>query len=176
MTKQELYGERKKRMQAALELKEYDRVPIAPKLGFFYGSAYGIPSYATLTDLRNAIPGIKAYLDEYQPDSAWPPAVYPTLPDGSYWGGGEGMSRLMRGAELLCAAAESISDTLKEVHEFAWPVCAVHGRDSATDIWDDEPVALIEAAPWWWCTGAGHALAPVGQLTAKIAKTMGSAG
>jgi len=102
----------------------------------------------------------------------WPARLFPTLPDGSYWGGGEGMSRPMHGAGLLCAAAESVSDTLKEVHEIAWPVCAAHGRDPTTSIWDDEPVALIDEMPWWWCTRAGHALAPVGQLTAKIARTL----
>ena len=79
MTKQELATERRKRVDAAIALKEYDRVPIAPKLGFFYGSAYGISSYATLMDLRNVIPGIKAYLKEFDPDIVWPPAVYPAM-------------------------------------------------------------------------------------------------
>ena len=79
MTKQEQYDVRKKRVQAAQALTEGDRVPIAPKLGFFYGSAYGIPSYATLTDIRNSIPGIKAYLKEFDPDIVWPPAIYPAL-------------------------------------------------------------------------------------------------
>ena len=79
MTKQELFTERRKRVDAAIALTEHDRVPLAPKLGFFYGSAYGIPSYATLVDIRNSIPGVKAYLEEYQPDLAWPPAVYPAM-------------------------------------------------------------------------------------------------
>ena len=79
MTKQEQYDVRKKRVQAAQALTEGDRVPIAPKLAFFYGSAYGIPSYATLTDIRNAIPGIQAYLKEFDPDIVWPPAIYPAL-------------------------------------------------------------------------------------------------
>ena len=78
-TKEELKLGRRKRVDAAVALTEGDRVPIAPKLGFFYGSAYGIPSYATLTDVRNSIPGIKAYLQEYDPDIVWPPAVYPAL-------------------------------------------------------------------------------------------------
>jgi len=78
-TKQELFNERRKRVDAAKALTHHDRVPIAPKTGFFYGSAYGIPSYATLTDVKNVIPGIKAYLNEYDPDLVWPPAVYPSL-------------------------------------------------------------------------------------------------
>ena len=56
MKNQELFNERRKRIDAAVALTEYDRVPIAPKLGFFYGSAYGISSYATLMDIRNTIP------------------------------------------------------------------------------------------------------------------------
>jgi len=79
MTKQEQYNERKARMRAAQAITEGDRVPIAPKLSFLYGSGYGISSYATLMDLRNVIPGIKGYLEEFQPDVAWPPAVYPAL-------------------------------------------------------------------------------------------------
>ena len=79
MSNQEKYNERKKRVDAALALTEGDRVPIAPKCGFFYGSAYGIPSYATLMDVRNCIPGLKAYMEEYDPDLVWPPAVYPGL-------------------------------------------------------------------------------------------------
>jgi len=77
MTTQELYAERQKRMQAAQALTEYDRVPIVPKMNFFYGSAYGINNYVTMTDLRNIIPGLKAYLNEYKPDAVWGPAQYP---------------------------------------------------------------------------------------------------
>ena len=80
MTKQEQYNERKKRMQAAQALTEYDRVPIIPKTGFFYSTAYGIPSYATLMDVKNCIPGLKTYLQEFSAvDGVWPPAVYPAL-------------------------------------------------------------------------------------------------
>ncbi|MCL2366166.1 MAG: hypothetical protein FWC75_03865 [Oscillospiraceae bacterium] len=78
-TKQELYNARRKRVDDVKALKVPDRVPLAPKLGFFYGSAYGIPSYASLTDVKNSIPGIQAYLEEFDPDIVWPPAVYPSL-------------------------------------------------------------------------------------------------
>ena len=76
-TIQEQYNERMKRMQAAQALTEYDRVPIVPKMNFFYGNAYGINSYTAMTDLRNIIPGLKAYLSEFQPDAVWAPAQYP---------------------------------------------------------------------------------------------------
>ena len=79
-TKQELFNERRKRMDAALALTEYDRVPLVPKTGFFYSNAYGIPSYATLMDVKNCIPGLMQYLKEYDAaDCVWPPAVYPAL-------------------------------------------------------------------------------------------------
>lgn len=75
-TKQALYNERMKRMEAARDLREYDRVPIVPKMNFFYGDAYGINSYDTMTDLRNILPGLKAYLSEFQPDAVWGTAQY----------------------------------------------------------------------------------------------------
>jgi hypothetical protein len=101
----------------------------------------------------------------------WPAIVYPTMPDGSYWGGGEGMSREMKGSWLLLSAADSVSATLKEIPEIEWPVCAVHGGHPDS-IWaGEDPVDLIKKVAWWRCTNTGHPLAPVGQLTAKIAKT-----
>jgi hypothetical protein len=81
------------------------------------------------------------------------------------------MSREMKGPWLLFSAADSVSATLKEVPQIEWPVCAVHGGHPAR-IWDGEDsVDLIDEVAWWRCTSTGHALAPVGQLTAKIAKT-----
>jgi hypothetical protein len=102
----------------------------------------------------------------------WPAMVYATLPDGLYWGGGQGMSRQDEGSELLCSAADSVSATLKEIPEIEWPVCAVHGGHPDS-IWDGEaPVDLIKKAAWWRCTNTGHKLAPVGHLTAEVSKTL----
>ena len=75
-TNQELYLEREKRVQAAIDLGTYDRVPIVPKMNFFYATAYGIPTYATLTDVHNILPGLRQYLREFQPDAVWGPAHY----------------------------------------------------------------------------------------------------
>ena len=102
----------------------------------------------------------------------WPSAVFAALPDGSYWSGAWDMTRRMDDASLLFNAAGSVSGTLKEVHEIDWPVCAIHGGHPETSIWDGgEPVGLTDGVVWWRCTRAGHPLAPVGQLTAKTAKT-----
>ncbi len=76
-TTQELYNQRLKRMEAAQNLDEFDRVPIVPKMNFFYGHAYGIDHYVTMTDHRNIIPGLKAYLSEFEPDAVWGTAQYP---------------------------------------------------------------------------------------------------
>ena len=100
-----------------------------------------------------------------------PAGVYPTLPDGSYWGGTQGMGREEDGSGLLWHAADLVSATLKEIREIEWPVCAVHGGHPGS-IWDgEEPVDLIKKVARWRCANTGHLLAPVGQLTAKIAKT-----
>ncbi|MBQ9979434.1 MAG: hypothetical protein IJP23_00005, partial [Oscillospiraceae bacterium] len=75
--KQELYDERVKRMQAAVNLETYDRVPIVPKMNFFYGSMYGVNSYASMSNLANLVPAVKAYIQEFQPDAVWAPAQPP---------------------------------------------------------------------------------------------------
>ena len=84
------------------------------------------------------------------------------------------MTREMDDARLLFTAAASVSGTIKEVDEIEWPACAADGEEPVAlsdDFVHDEPVTLIDSVPWWWCIRAGHALAPVGQLTAKIART-----
>ncbi len=102
----------------------------------------------------------------------WPANMFAALPDGSYWSGGEGMSREMAGSELLGKAAGSASAALKEMHEIEWPACAVHGGHPETSVWDgEEPVDLIDDVAWWRCTNTGHALAPIGQLSAKLIQT-----
>jgi hypothetical protein len=99
----------------------------------------------------------------------WPAEVYATLPEGSSAGGG--MSRGMDDVTLLLCAAESVSATLKEVHEIEWPVCAVHGDDPMISSWRaSQPVVVIKKAAWWRCTRARHALAPVGQLTSEVTR------
>jgi hypothetical protein len=92
--------------------------------------------------------------------AGWPRTVYATLPDGSYWGEGEGMSRGMGSSWLLFSAADSVSATIKEVHEIEWPVCAVHSGHPATSVWDgEEPAHFIDKVVWWRCTNTGHARA-----------------
>jgi hypothetical protein len=101
----------------------------------------------------------------------WPACVYPTLPDGAYWGGTQGMGRKEEGSGLLWHAADLVSATFKEIPEIEWPVCALHGGHPDS-IWDgEEPADLIKEVAWWRCTNTGHLLAPVGQLTAEVVQT-----
>ena len=65
------------RMDAALALKEGDRVPIAPKLGTPYAQAAGISMYEALTDFRNMKTGVENFLRRYETDLYWAPAAYP---------------------------------------------------------------------------------------------------
>jgi hypothetical protein len=103
----------------------------------------------------------------------WPVSMFAALPDGSYWSGGWGMTRRVDDASMLFHAAGSVSGTIEDVHEFEWPICALRGGDPTTRyLHGHESFEFIDGAVWWWCTRAGHAVALVGQLTAKIAKTL----
>lgn len=115
------------------------------------------------------ITGYGQYRMQARPGRGRPELVFAALPDGSHWNAGGGMSRDMDGAWLLFAAAGSVSATIEEAHQIEWPVCAVHGDDLRIR-W--EPAALIRKVAWWQCTRARHTLAPVGQLTASIARTL----
>jgi len=65
-------------MDAALALTHHDRVPLVPKTGFFCATAYDISTYAALMDVKNFIPGVIKYMDEFsEADCIWPPAIYP---------------------------------------------------------------------------------------------------
>lgn len=72
--------QKKDRLDAAISLNEPDRVPLAPKGGMFYGTAYGISYYDIMMDNRNAMPGMLRFMQEYDPDMVWAPIVYPIPP------------------------------------------------------------------------------------------------
>lgn len=74
------YKERMARLDAALALREPDRVPFAPKLSLYYCMNYGVSVYDVMKDFRNAESGIKSYVEDFDPDLVWPPATYPIDP------------------------------------------------------------------------------------------------
>lgn len=61
--------------------------------------------------------------------------VFAVLPDSSYWTGSSGMTRWMNEVGRLVMAAAGVSQTLEEVHDIRWPVCAVHGGGPLA-VWD----------------------------------------
>ena len=70
---------RQARVDAAVALKEGDRVPFAPKFGYgAYVQAAGISMYEGLMELRNMKPGVEKILSQYDIDLYWGPAAYPS--------------------------------------------------------------------------------------------------
>jgi hypothetical protein len=79
----------------------------------------------------------------------------------------------MDDARLLFTAASSVSGTLEVVDQIQWPVCAAQGGiPLAYPLYGEELAEIIGGVVSWWCARAGHALAPVGQLTARSARTL----
>ena len=76
----EMRALRQKRMDTAVALQEADTVPIAPKTGYYFGSGYGVSNYDLMMDIRNAIPGLKQFLTQFDPDLVWSPIMYPIPP------------------------------------------------------------------------------------------------
>lgn len=65
------------RMEAALSLKEGDRIPIASKVGTPYAQAAGISMYKAMVDFRNMKSGAEDFLTRYETDLYYAPAAYP---------------------------------------------------------------------------------------------------
>lgn len=89
------------------------------------------------------------------------PRYYAEVPGHGAWGGSShciepGMSPSV----MEAVAAASASDTLLEVLRVRWPVCTEHGG---------EPMHL-DRSTRWRC-GAGHVLAPLGELQAEMVET-----
>lgn len=71
--------ERQARVDAAVSLKEGDRVPFAPKFGYgAYVQAGEISMCEGLMDLRNMKAGVRKILTQYDLDLYWGPAAYPS--------------------------------------------------------------------------------------------------
>ena len=75
-----LFAERLQRVKSAAAFEKTDRVPIAPKIGSLYASAYGLNMYDVMVNTRLFEDGVKQFFDQFQPDMAWAPLTYPILP------------------------------------------------------------------------------------------------
>lgn len=69
MTKEILKAQRDKRIDAAIALKEPDRVPFMPKMSGFYMYGYDISFYDAMKDARNMERGFRSFMREYEPDA-----------------------------------------------------------------------------------------------------------
>lgn len=77
---EETLEHRKKRIHDVLSLQEPDKVPFAPKIGNYYARGYDISIYDAMKDIRNIKPGVSGFLDDFKPDLAWAPVLYPSDP------------------------------------------------------------------------------------------------
>ena len=75
------YAEKAERIATAIALQEPDRVPFAPMTNAFFMLGYDINPYDVMMDFRNLIPGVKQYLEDYDPDGVSIAGLYgiPTL-------------------------------------------------------------------------------------------------
>ncbi len=62
------FEEKSRRLEKVRSLQEPDVVPFAPLTGYYPAYAYGISYYEVMMDPRNAIPGIKSYIRDFDPD------------------------------------------------------------------------------------------------------------
>ena len=65
------------RVDAAVALREGDRVPMAPKIGMAYAQTAGIDRYEALNDARLLRPGVEKFLRTYPCDLFWAGSGYP---------------------------------------------------------------------------------------------------
>ena len=74
------FAEKWARLESAINLKEPDRVPFAPKIALYYCYNYGVSVYDVMKDFRNAEPAIRSFIKDFDPDLVWAPPVYPIDP------------------------------------------------------------------------------------------------
>lgn len=74
------YMQKEKLMKTAVALNEPDYVPFCPKVGNYYARGYDISIYDAMKDLLNIKPGVMGFLNDFDPDLAWAPVLYPADP------------------------------------------------------------------------------------------------
>ena len=68
---------RNARVQAAVSLDKYDRVPFMPSIQNFYALGYDITIYEAMKDLKSIIPAMEKFLKQYDPDLLYAPGFFP---------------------------------------------------------------------------------------------------
>ena len=77
LTTENTLEQRIARVDAAVALREGDRVPMAPKIGMAYAQTAGIDRYEALNDPRLLRPGVEKFLRTYPCDLFWAGSGYP---------------------------------------------------------------------------------------------------
>ena len=77
LTTENTLEQRIARVDAAVALREGDRVPMAPKIGMAYAQTAGIDRYEALNDPRLLRPGVEKFLQTYPCDLFWAGSGYP---------------------------------------------------------------------------------------------------
>ena len=77
LTTENTLEQRIARVDAAVALREGDRVPMAPKIGKAYAQTAGIDRYEALNDPRLLRPGVEKFLRTYPCDLFWAGSGYP---------------------------------------------------------------------------------------------------
>ncbi len=76
MDKNELYRKRADRVETAALMGIPDHVPWVPMTSGFYMLGYGISFYDYMKDPRMAAPGVRGFLNDYEPDAVSLPGFY----------------------------------------------------------------------------------------------------
>lgn len=69
-------AEKRNRIATTISLLEPDRVPFAPMTNAFFMMGYDINAYDVMMDFRNMLPGIKGYVEDYDPDGLFVAGLY----------------------------------------------------------------------------------------------------
>ena len=77
LTTENTLEQRIARVDAAVALREGDRVPMAPNIGMAYAQTAGIDRYEALNDPRLLRPGVEKFLRTYPCDLFWAGSGYP---------------------------------------------------------------------------------------------------
>ena len=103
-----MFEERLNRVKSTVVFDKTDRVPIAPKIGTMYVSAYGDANmYDVMINPNLYEEGVREFYKQFHPDLAWGPFAYPILPmetlGATYmkWPGGGFGIPLSKGFQIL---------------------------------------------------------------------------
>ena len=162
---EELFKERIKRFNDAVQLKQPDRVPIAPFISFFPANYYGLSFEKAMHDYDALTGALKKFVLEFQPDAfadtfrimAWAPTLeildYKQLVWPGHGGKPDATYQFVEGEYMT---VEEYDDFLSDLSDFllrkfvprAWGLLA--------------PISQLRHLGWAWYTRSAAYVAPFG--------------